>query len=130
MGNMTKHPRVCRLKQWINALESDKYKQCQGTLHNVAGEFCVWGVAIDLHTHQGGKKWGKNKYGEPTYNSDTDHPPTALVRQLGLSIEERDELIELNDGGHSFKEIAKVLKNKYLPRLEKRVRVSKKSLTS
>jgi hypothetical protein len=127
MGNLKEHPRVCRLKQWICALESGQYQQCDGTLHNADGEFCVWGVAIDLHTHQGGKKWVKDEYGDYTYNGDDTHPPTTLVRQLGLSIEDRDELIELNDGGRSFKEIAQILKTKYLPRLVKRVRKSPSS---
>lgn len=108
---------------WLQALESDKYKQGQGVLHR-GNEFCCLGVACDLLKDE----LTINQVASLTrYNGEYQVLPALVVEKLhlrdncglfALSIERINtsfegetiicaSLTELNDsGGYTFKEIA------------------------
>ena len=108
---------------WIQALESEKYKQGAGHLQFPTGKFCCLGVACEV---LGAK-----------YDGGEEYPPQEVVDLLGLvtdhggcnetqadqlkgKLEVYDydgsslELVELNDDvGLTFKEIAGLLRDGY-----------------
>jgi hypothetical protein len=88
--------------QWIEALRSGKYKQCQGRLTK-DGNYCCLGVAAEVGGYiideeadailsPGGIRWGYATY--------------AALGGFGLKPPARDRLISMNDGGKTFAEIA------------------------
>lgn len=90
---------------WIKALRSGDYEQTDGQLKNeYSNSFCCLGVLCDLAAKDGGEKWTNwGTYGE---NHDTDFLPTHMRRYIKMCISEQRRLVEMNDGGRSFENIA------------------------
>lgn len=123
---MTKHnrnqiafaSRAEALTSWVEALESGKKRQIQGSLkeHVPAGDrygFCCLGVVCDLNAKAGGAKWE----GKTSYMDDEKNLPKPLQNFLGLSDKDTSNLISMNDDdGSTFKQIAKYIRNKVMPK--------------
>lgn len=96
-------------KRWVDALRSGKYKQCAGKLHDGEG-FCCIGVLADIQ----GCEWvQKDCCIDPDLWCSSFNE--ALVPASGaipyddadlLGTKVRYTLIDMNDAGKSFDEIA------------------------
>jgi hypothetical protein len=100
-------------KQWLADLRSGNYKQCTGQLcdtgtKNFMASYCCLGVLgrsiqkINAHSIKFIK-------GEITYKNvnDSETLPTCLRKEIGISPNGQDKLMELNDDYEkNFKEIA------------------------
>jgi hypothetical protein len=118
-------------KRWTDALRSGEYQQGEGFLY-VDGTFCCLGVLCDLHSKETGTKWERynlhsdepdDKCVKTYYDTDSYLPPevrdwadlpTDIGQQFGRDAAYNTEdgisnLIELNDGGIPFTEIANVI---------------------
>jgi len=98
-------------KRWIAALRSGKYRQGKGRLCKTSkgrSKFCCLGV---LGNEELDGEWElgiDDRVWTLRYKGDADFsvlPRKARV-DLGLSEVDEDKLTEMNDTGHSFKEIA------------------------
>ena len=104
---------------WIDALESDKYKQCTNQLRK-GNSFCCLGVLTDLYLKKGNPgAWTPfdifmedNDFG----NTCRNFLPEDVIKWSGMKSNAglvgslSLKLAELNDNGKSFKEIAKVIR--------------------
>lgn len=110
-------------KKRLAALRSGEYEQAREKLLKIdeKGEhsFCCLGVLCDLHSRENKVNWNLNKgsflcnvdYG--TYlNSSGDLPP-SINDWSGVTVDEEDKLVQMNDSGRSFKYIANWI-SKYL----------------
>jgi hypothetical protein len=92
--------------KWLEALRSGKYEQGQRSLKSLDRKYCCLGVLCDIMDPE---SWSKAGEHEGMWNSFAESREvlhdTALSR-VGLREEEQKELIKMNDGGKSFKEIA------------------------
>jgi hypothetical protein len=121
-----------RILRWVQALESGKYKQGQGQLCSLGRKgkpaFCCLGVLADIevegswvpHTFFGSiTRWrletDKELGGERELAGELAECalPSALWDELGIP-EDQGNLINKNDAGFSFKQIAKYLRDTYL----------------
>lgn len=99
--------------KWVKALRSGAYEQTQGTLC-AEGGFCCLGVLCDLtgrgewvdveSPHRVGIK--RFQYGASLSSSSTQYFPWPFKTEMGLSDEVLDPLMDMNDHGKSFSEIA------------------------
>lgn len=101
IGKPTPKQKVARLRKWINALRSGKYKKCTGILqkHDKNGiSYCVLGV--------GAAAAGLNRW-----NGDYED----IYRYYGLSPAIFYPLVNRNDTqGLEFPELAKYIESHYL----------------
>ena len=94
----------------VEALRSGQYRQGRRALRTADGGFCVLGVACDV---LGDGRWEQTS---PEHlfrwefvcdgSSCRAYPPPFLRERLGLTEEECDDLVDLNDGGTPFDELA------------------------
>lgn len=107
-------------KKWIETLESDKYKQTQRALCR-GDSYCCLGVACEIFIESGNslakvKPLGDNSLA--SYDDNLGVCPEAvkswlgLVDKYGTSTKKGASLVCLNDNGRTFKEIAKILREK------------------
>ena len=98
------------IQKWVDALRSGKYKQAKGTLHDAkTGGFCCLGVYCKVITKDSKAYLGSGSEGpEEAY----DKFNSLLGHKL------KNELIQMNDTGKTFDEIADVLERKYKERNE------------
>lgn len=103
------------VKMWIAALRSGAYKQGTQWLRN-GNEFCCLGVACDLYnkTHKRGLDIRKEG-GEYYFDGSADYLPNKVQKWLGMSTASgefgSDALVEMNDRGKSFAEIADLIES-------------------
>ena len=120
MNNITLKQKQ-RLRQLINALSINKYKQGVLALYNSnTTEWCWGGVAIDIYfenTHQG--YWEAKDdsiYGVAHFTQESRtayvHVPVEVLKWYGLDLEESMTLTDMNDTESTFKQIADVLSRK------------------
>jgi len=90
-------------KRWVKALRRGNYKQQTGVLQNQLG-YCCLGVLADIET-DGDWVWN---VGEQAWeiSGQTDTLNTGLLNKAKISDETQGDLINMNDGGESFDEIA------------------------
>lgn len=93
---------------WVAALRSGKYAQAQGRLREWGKPaYCCLGVLCDIGDR---KAWKLDKtrwlYEAPDGSQESGSLPVLLNRIIGLSIDAETYLIEMNDEGKSFCEIA------------------------
>lgn len=93
------------IQTWVDALRSGEYQQCQETLHNGKGYCClgVYAKVNNLATD------------EFMVSSDCVEGPQSVyedIRQV-LDNDLVDDLIQMNDGGDSFKDIADYIEERY-----------------
>ncbi len=98
------------LQQWVQALESGKYKQTKDQLQDPTG-FCCLGVLCDTLDPKG---WDKD-YHEFTHNlGDTDTFYEMINNDLQEQLKhyniDAKKLAYMNDGGSTFLEIAEEIK--------------------
>lgn len=95
-------------KEWVDALRSGKYKQTRGKLKSRAGGFCCLGVLCEV---MGIKPVWRSEdkspvHGEYLYDSEECILTHNLRLRAGISPHEEGALIDLNDNGKKFPEIA------------------------
>lgn len=105
---------MTNIQKWLEALESGEYKQTVGTLHNKTdGGFCCLGVAAKVVCNLNPQIFGveeddvdKDLSGE-VYLHEGDADDYNLVKSyLGLNSNQYNCVIEMNDSGSTFKDIA------------------------
>lgn len=115
------------IEDWVNALESGRYKQGEDSLCRVNDDgsesYCCLGVLCEIAELK--KEIRYDEYLNGTfvyYQNYRDTPPESLVNQLGLPSGEINYLIELNDNQKkSFQEIANYIKYLYKNKVAKQV---------
>lgn len=104
--------------QWVAALRSGEYKQGQGLLHYHDGNddrMCCLGVLSHLAVKAGAcSRYFDDEQGEYVYGSGAvAHLPREVVEWASLDDDspsvERDLLVNINDDGASFEEIADMI---------------------
>lgn len=109
----------------VEALESGKYQQYRSALRHVVDGYCCLGVACDIYdaTEVDGTGWSSrdNEDNDPEvrYLGESAYLPMSVMEWFGfrdhagnsLNLGLMDSLIEMNDDGVSFIEIAKVLRS-------------------
>lgn len=115
--------------KWAEALESGEYKQGTGQLRTKENEFCCLGVLCNMHA-QANPKVAAQQDNPVEYFGKDEFPPDVVMNWSGLKdssgafyvLEDdpyygmtnvRHELVDLNDSGKTFPEIAKVIRKHY-----------------
>jgi len=94
--------------RWVKNLESGEYKQGQGRLHNPAGGFCCLGVLLDAEIDG---EWELTPSGTAYELNGAGYLPNGAQQvSLGLTSEVVSQVASQNDGGRTFKSIAKWLR--------------------
>lgn len=113
-------------KKLVAALRSGEYRQGQSVLHNnLDDSFCCLGVACDIYMKENGGRWLYNEdyYNGLEYLNQWKHLPNLVQKWLGFATPTGDyyqdddylsSLVELNDSGKSFDEIADVIESEPL----------------
>lgn len=115
-------------KIWIEALESGKYEQGQGTLRE-EDSFCCLGVLCDLyHDEVDDEDWCYveddqwNPEGYFTFLDNSDVLPQAVMDWAGMDsanpivnvgIDNADTLADVNDNGMAFQDIAQIIRKEF-----------------
>lgn len=90
--------------RWTAALRSGDHQQGRGHLRPTLGTFCCLGVACDLYDPL---RWNYERGTDSwNYTQHESELPHDVREAYGLTAVQEDELIQLNDGGYSFAEIA------------------------
>jgi hypothetical protein len=99
-------------KDWVDALRSGKYKQVQGYLHKADG-YCCLGVLCDvmgvLSSDHLQTKLEKDTEVHSYFYKDskmTEDLSREFMLEVGLSPDEADTLMAMNDASDSFIVIA------------------------
>jgi hypothetical protein len=109
-------------ERWLIALRSGEYHQGKEWLKN-DGNFCCLGVLCDLHAKETGTYWEALSDNVGSYMESSETLPAKVQEWAGLphtcgaSLDfQADEgltltrdITELNDSGHTFKEIADLI---------------------
>lgn len=121
-GSLTKARRHFRVK-WLEALESGKYKQNQRALRTTRPDgksygYCCLGVLCNLAAQEGVGEWDTKNKDPRLFKYDGEDSvgmiPDTLARVVGLTEDELDMAVEMNDHQNkSFKEIAKFFRKKW-----------------
>lgn len=111
--------------KWIKALKSGNYEQMDSLLyHDEYGAYCALGLAYHVCgnvdkklLHDSGEI---NKDILKRYNQNNNkkyyYIPTELLSPSGLA----DEIVEMNDSGWSFSDIAEWIEDEVLPYEDKK----------
>lgn len=90
---------ITRKEKWCTALESGKYEQGAGFLY-INGKFCCLGVLAEID-YDNIANGGSTFYGKST---------DGIYYSEGISIEDSDKLMVMNDDEIPFSEIAKYIR--------------------
>ena len=107
-------------QRWIEALNSDEYKQTKECLRDSTG-FCCLGVLTDLYVKEHNQDWSLSDNGYYSYNSLSSTLPFEVETWAGLddfdphfyTDNTKVYLSILNDAGYTFKEIAQIIEEKF-----------------
>lgn len=110
--------------EWVEALESGRYKQAQSKLRD-GDAFCCLGVQCDLAAAEGTLGEWENGFvfRSPSGRPDDAIPQTDILFQFGMSHSEAVSFAHLNDAGWTFRQIAfkyrtdHILWDNYVPRV-------------
>lgn len=99
--------------KWLEALRSRKYTQGTDYLRG-NGKYCCLGVLCDVVQPE---KWGQeDAFGVIPHDPNRKfkfennvYPSVELLDQVGLTEDQMQTLVDLNDGGKTFDEIAKYI---------------------
>lgn len=98
------------IHEWVDALLSGKYSQTKSRLRDSSG-FCCLGVACDVKDHS---LWSEyvllNDKTIYAWTHETHCLPPMIQKELGLSNEQLSNLVDMNDTGKTFVEIAEKIK--------------------
>ncbi len=90
--------------KWLVALRSGKYAQGRGRLRNPDNSFCCLGVLCDIIDPEG---WEAGGMETPTFwHGERHETPNVTCRLIGLISGHEVTVIEMNDSGADFAEIA------------------------
>ena len=98
------------LDRLIEALESDQYQQCVGTLRAGRKHYCVGGVMCEV---DGSGYWIDNDFSYIFRHGGLGSSfivPAQVREQFGISHTLMNELTQANDRGATFKELATTLR--------------------
>ena len=121
------------MKKWVKALRSGKFKQGTGTLkqYNSKGQpqHCCLGVLCELYNENMKKNHKKtlpekicDTYFITKFGTKADTLPTQVKKWAGMKSTEgywttenglKDSLIDWNDSGKTFKNIANAINNNW-----------------
>lgn len=109
------------LARWVEALRSGRYRQGKFGLRDLEDRFDPIGVLCDLAVSDGVKIEVK-KYDKPeaqhffgyTYDGIATRLPTPVEKWSGLGYWSANRIINLNDKGKDFKQIADYLEARYV----------------
>lgn len=91
--------------KWVKALRSGKYKQGNGQLKLMGGEYCCLGLLCEIHPDG---KWMNGI--RPVYRFEGEsawaYLPNVLRERIGIDPFEEIDVAKLNDANKSFDEIA------------------------
>lgn len=110
--------------KWAKALESGKYQQGTGRLHNVnKDQFCCLGVLCDIVKKDVSGSWMGSEFITLSGGSGVHAPPCSVVEFAGLKAREgqltygkigHTSLMSFNDSRRfSFKKIASIIRRRY-----------------
>lgn len=88
--------------RWIEALRSGKYAQGKTNLRDAADNFCCLGVLCDLYDPN---HWEPSEYAY-RYSGHSAMLPENIHAAINLDFDAGDTLMQMNDLGDSFNEIA------------------------
>lgn len=108
-----------RIKKWIKALRSDKYKQIQGSLADGEGCYCVLGLACEVSDV--GEWLDHGTYGKEE-DAGINFLPRCVMNYYGLTEKNPNIIYKgkpmplsyLNDSNVLFKDLADLMENQYL----------------
>jgi len=95
--------------KWLKALRSGEYEQGTGVLVNEKDRFCCLGVLCNI---SGRGEWEKRPEHEDWYYKINDQDyrygglPRGIAKWSEVQSYQELSLVGMNDGGHSFGEIA------------------------
>ena len=98
------------LDRLIEALESDQYQQCVGTLRAGRKHYCVGGVMCEV---DGSGYWLYGAFGYVFRHSGLGNAftvPAQVREHFGINYQLMNELEQANDHGATFKELATTLR--------------------
>lgn len=98
-------------EKWVNALRSGKYKQARGYLRTGDNRFCCLGVLCDVSNKVEWLPVPCEVLESTDYyrcnNSAGSFTPEDILEMTGLTLNDQDELVNLNDKvRYDFEEIA------------------------
>lgn len=91
--------------KWVEALRSGKYKQGILCLRSFDDKFCCLGVLCDIEKVPCFRSGDRYLYDYIVYKMG-GCLPTVKLDEIGLSHAEMDVLVDMNDHGRTFAEIA------------------------
>jgi hypothetical protein len=100
--------------EWVEALRGDKYRQASHRLRTKDDRYCCLGVLADLM----GCKWSEHETKDcytaifPDGNESINTVPVYTCDNFGLDWWLVKDLIQMNDSGKFFDEIADVIEEK------------------
>lgn len=109
-----------RIRKWVKALRSGKYKQGRKALRTRRGNYCCLGVACDISKLS---KWDTNSYGEGRYDGHVGDLPRRVKKWFGMALsnplvthgKKQVELASLNDRrSSSFRQVADLIESQWL----------------
>lgn len=95
-------------RHWVAALRSGEYEQGNGWLR-IGNKFCCLGVACDI-SDEGVWLTDKPSINDFVYASNFEEQftflPASVTKRAGLPLELQERLVDMNDAGWTFNEIA------------------------
>jgi len=113
LPNNTESSKEDLREKWIENLESGKYKQGKNALRNRKNEFCCFGVLCDISGVTYWEKIGVDYSAVVISNNMIKReatPPKEVYEKVGLTYNETNFLMNLNDSGFRFTDIANQLR--------------------
>lgn len=106
-------PKINKLaREWVDALRSGDYEQTSSVLCSSNESYCCWGVLCDLIDPDGWVVQADNEHSWEEYSWEingetfTELPPPEVYALVGMTEREMTGLVDLNDSGNTFEEIA------------------------
>lgn len=100
------------IRAWIAALRSGEYRQSAGAHRQHDGSYCALGCAYALRADQ---KWTENRMMQMFIAGHGGIVPDEVQADTGLSRSELFRIVDMNDDGQSFAQIADYLEAKLPP---------------
>ena len=103
-------------QKWLSALRSGDYKQTQDHLR-INDRFCCLGVLCDLYGKEHNVEWNLVKDGTYSFQDNGAILPFPVVEWAGVGSRVPEicdtSLVELNDDGSTFNEIADLIEEHF-----------------
>ncbi len=101
--------------EFVDALINGGYEQIKGQLAEGGKRRCATGVLCDIGVRHGILRSMSNGWafsvGEHFESYVENLPPAELLEWAGLSYSQMGIMVQLNDAGCSFKQLADIIKN-------------------